>query len=130
MSSTIAIRAPVRRLNSALLPTLGRPTMATIGRPPRALPGRCPAWLLCFLPIARSSIERLHGIGLVRDQLAHARAALGPAFHHLDPELHEHLALEQPLHLDPRLGADLLQPLPTRADHDRLLRFLLDHDGR
>ena len=32
-SSTIAMRSPTTRLNSVLLPTLGRPTKATTGRP-------------------------------------------------------------------------------------------------
>ena len=38
-SSTIAVRAPTTRLNSVLLPTFGRPTMATTGSPAVAATG-------------------------------------------------------------------------------------------
>src|SRR5439155_17642808 len=54
----------------------------------------------------------------------------GPVRLHLHPEVQEHPAPEQLLHLRPRPGADLLQHPAAPADDDPLLGVPLDVDGR
>src|SRR5688572_23259805 len=106
MSSTIASGAPASRLNSALLPTLGRPTIATIGREPRAPVARC----VDDAPRARR-LTTSH----TPQRLAHERLHFGRIVHpirnHFDPQLQEHLALEQRFHRHARVAADLLDAL-------------------
>src|SRR5690606_39353538 len=69
-------------------------------------------------PGERSVVAELPERGLV----------VGPVVAHLAPELQEDLALEQPLHLDPRRGTDALQGLATPADDDGLLARPLHPD--
>src|SRR5690606_26881600 len=63
-------------------------------------------------------------------QLAQGALVVGPATAHLDPGFQEYLAVEQLLHGDARLAADIAQALALVADDDGLLAVALDPDHR
>src|SRR5215217_1807622 len=89
----------MRRLNSVLLPTLGRPTMATRG----------------FISVV--------------SQLLEAFGALAPARLHPDAQVQVHMRAQQALHGLARVRANRLQHLPLFSDDDGLLAVALHEDG-
>src|SRR5882724_2048022 len=68
----------------------------------------------------------------VRSAITHpleGRFVLRPSAAHLDPDFQIDLAAEKLLHIETRSGGDLFHLAPTRSDDDRLVSFLLHHDG-
>ena len=77
-SSTMATRSPTTRLNSVLLPTLGRPTKATTGSPSRGASAMRPASGACRGAAPRLRPRRRRRVrGLRPALLVDRRAAIG-----------------------------------------------------
>src|SRR5712692_9487155 len=62
-------------------------------------------------------------------ELFEGAIVLTPAFAHGHRELEENLDAEEALEVLPGRGADALEGGPALADHDALLRIVLDEDG-
>src|SRR5258705_12073597 len=114
-SSTIALRAPIRRLKSVDLPTLGRPTIATTG----SLPGRAGA----FAIFADDDI-------ISQTHFGQSLRILRPARIDANEEFKKNSATEQALQLLARLLADLFQHAAVLADQNPLVRIALGMDRR
>src|SRR5208282_2346613 len=117
----VMARAPAAmRLNSVDLPALTRPASTTVGNPCASAAEIAPG---------RESDFAARGIDLQSHFLELARIA-GPVAIDLHQQLEENLPAEDLFELDARGGADFLEHAAAGADHDSLVRFAIDNDGR